>query len=175
MPITRDELLAKLRQVKLFAIDVDGVLTDDHIYVGPDGLELKKFHISDGFFMQLAQRAGLPIAIVSGRYSKATDTRMSDLGVAHVLQGKKDKVAMIEPLLATLGLDFTQVAFVGNEILDIKLAQRVGLPLCVNDATPALKKICAWSTTRPGGHGAVRELLELWFEANGKDAMEFVP
>jgi len=100
---------------------------------------------------------------------------MSDLGIGHVLQGKKDKVAMIEPLLAQLNITFSEVAFVGNEILDLKLAGKVGLPLCVGDAVQSLKNICAWETKKHGGHGAVRELLELWFEAVGKDPMEFVP
>jgi 3-deoxy-D-manno-octulosonate 8-phosphate phosphatase (KDO 8-P phosphatase) len=175
MYISRHELIERMKRVKLFAVDVDGVLTDDGIYFGPDGMEWKKFHISDGFFMQLAQRSGLPIAIVSGRYSKATNSRMADLGIAHVLQGKKDKVAMIEPLLAQLNMSFADVAFVGNELLDIKLAGKVGLPLCVGDAVPALKKVCVWETQKHGGHGAVRELLEIWFEAVGRDPMEFVP
>ncbi|MBU0983804.1 MAG: HAD hydrolase family protein [candidate division Zixibacteria bacterium] len=172
--LTRGQFIERLKTIRLLAIDVDGVLTDDSIYFGPDGLELKKFNISDGFFMVLAMRAGLELAIVSGRYSPATDTRMKDLGVKHVLQGKKDKVEMTRPLLETLGISFTDIAFIGNEILDIKLAQHVGLPIAVADASKDLVDEVAYVTTKPGGDGAVREVLECYFEAVGKNPKEFV-
>ncbi|RME27600.1 MAG: hypothetical protein D6800_04870, partial [Candidatus Zixiibacteriota bacterium] len=132
--LSRAEFIAALKSVKLMAFDVDGVLTDDSIYFGPDGAEFKRFNISDGFFMVLAMRAGLEIAIVSGRHSAATDSRMRDLGIKHVLQGKRDKVAMLTPLLDELGLSFADVAFVGNELLDIGLAEKVALPIAVADA-----------------------------------------
>lgn len=172
--LTRPEFIERLKDIKLLAIDVDGVLTDDSIYFGPDGFELKKFNISDGFFMVLAMRAGLELAIVSGRYSPATDTRMKDLGVKHVLQGKKDKVDMIRPLLKKLGVDFPQVAFVGNELLDIKLAQQVGLPIAVADANPELIRETSFVTEHKGGNGALREILECYFEAIGTDPKDMI-
>ncbi len=172
--MTDAELMAALRDIRLVAIDVDGVLTDDTLYFGPDGLELKRFNISDGFFMTLAMRAGLEIAIVSGRHSEATTSRMRDLGIRHVLQGKKDKVAMTEPLLTELGISFTDVAFIGNEILDISLAERVGLPVAVADAAASLKQVTRHITQRPGGQGAVRELLEAWFRAVDKDPRDYI-
>ncbi|HKK20468.1 MAG TPA: hypothetical protein VJ983_03270, partial [candidate division Zixibacteria bacterium] len=104
--LCREELKERLGKIKLLALDVDGVLTDDSIFFGPDGFEMKRFNISDGLFMVLAMRAGLELAIVSGRYSPATDTRMKDLGVKHVLQGRSNKVEMIKPLLEQLGLQF---------------------------------------------------------------------
>ncbi len=83
--LSSEQLVERFKNIKLLALDVDGVLTDDSIYFGPDGFELKKFNISDGLFMVLSMRAGLEIAIVSGRHSAATDTRMKDLGLTHVL------------------------------------------------------------------------------------------
>ena len=163
--LSHKEFIKKLKDIKLLALDVDGVLTDDSIFFGPDGFELKKFNISDGLFMVLAMRAGLELAIVSGRYSPATDTRMKDLGVKHILQGMKDKVEMISPLLEKLELDFKEVAFVGNEILDIKLAQKAGLGIAVADSSPDMLEAADYVTEHEGGKGAVREVIECYFEA----------
>ncbi|MBU2652523.1 MAG: HAD hydrolase family protein [Bacteroidetes bacterium] len=163
--LTRDQFIARLKDIKLLALDVDGVLTDDTIFFGPDGLELKRFNISDGLMIVLGMRAGLEIAIVSGRYSPATDTRMKDLGVRHVLQGMKDKVKQIEPLLEELELDMADVAFVGNEILDISLARKVGLSIAVADSNPELIDTVDYVTLGRGGYGAVREVLDCYFEA----------
>lgn len=162
---TKDQFIERLKSIKLLALDVDGVLTDDSIYFGPDGLELKKFNISDGFFMVLAMRSGLELAIVSGRYSPATDTRMKDLGVKHIMQGKRCKIGMIEPLLEKLNIKFEDIAFVGNEILDIPLAKKAGLPIAVADASTDLVKHVNYQTEKPGGQGAVREVLECYFKA----------
>lgn len=172
--LTREELVRRMKDIRLLALDVDGVLTDDSIYFGPDGFELKKFNISDGFYMVLAMRAGLELAVVSGRYSAATTSRMKDLGVRHVLQDKKDKVEQITPLLEKLGISFSEVAFVGNELLDVKLARRVGLPIAVADAVPELKEVAAYVTAKPGGQGAVREVLECYFEGSARDPKNYV-
>jgi len=124
--------------------------------------------------MVLAMRSGLELAIVSGRYSPATDTRMKDLGVKHVLQGMKDKVEMIEPLLNDLGVSFEQVAFMGNELLDIKLARKVGLPISPSDGSPQFLEVASYVTSIPGGNGAVREVLECYFEAVGIDPQSYI-
>ncbi len=172
--LSRDQLLARLKEIKLLALDVDGVLTDDTIFFGPDGFEMKRFNISDGLMIVLGMRAGLEIAIVSGRYSPATDTRMKDLGVKHVLQGMKDKVKQITPLLEDLKLDFSQVAFVGNEILDISLADKAGLSIAVADSNPRLLDVVDYVTVNKGGHGAVREILDTYFEAIQTDPMSLI-
>lgn len=172
--LTREQYLEKWKSVKLLALDVDGVLTDDSIYFGPDGFELKRFNISDGFLIVLAMRAGLELAIVSGRYSASTETRMKDLGVEHVMQGMKDKTKMLKPVLEKLKIDFSEVAFAGNDLLDIKLAGRVGLPIAVNDANEKLKDVVIHVTEHKGGNGAVREILEDYFEAKGLDPASFI-
>lgn len=173
--LTRQQLIEKLRDIKLLALDVDGVLTDDSIYFGPDGFEMKRFNISDGLFMVLALRSGLELAIVSGRYSPATDTRMRDLGVKHVLQGMKDKVELIKPLLDELGIGFDEVAFVGNEILDIKLAGMVRVGIAVADSSPEMIDAADYTTEKAGGKGAVREIIEYYFESKGINAGGLVP
>ncbi len=186
--LTPQEFVERFKNIKLLALDVDGVLTDDSIYFGPDGFELKKFNISDGLFMVLSMRAGLELAIVSGRHSAATDTRMNDLGVKHVLQAKlekskydgkvlkgtQSKVTMIKPLLKELHISFKQVAFVGNEILDIKLAKECGLSIAVADSSKQLLDIVDFVTEKNGGQGAVREVLEYYFKAINKDANDYL-
>jgi len=163
--LSYDEFIERMKSIKLLALDVDGVLTDDSIFFGPDGAEFKKFNISDGFFMVLSMRAGLELAIVSGRVSQATVSRMKDLNVKHVLQGHQDKVEMVRPLLDELGISFEQIAFVGNEILDIKLAGEVGLSIAVADSAPELVDKVDYITENDGGRGAVREVIQAWFES----------
>ncbi len=172
--LSSTELKAKLKEIKLLALDVDGVLTDDGIYFGPDNFELKKFNISDGLFMVLAMRAGLEIAIVSSRSSKATESRMRDLGVKHVLQEHKDKVQMVKPLLEKLNLDYHDLAFVGNEIMDISLVERAGIGIAVADSAAELIDSADFVTIKSGGKGAVRELLEYYFEAVDKDPKKYL-
>ncbi len=172
--LTRKQFVERLKKIKLLALDVDGVLTDDSIYFGPDGFEMKRFNISDGFFVVLGMRAGLEIAIVSGRNSSATDSRTKDLGIKHVLQGKRDKVAMIEPLLTEMNIKFADVAFAGNELLDIALAEKVGVAIAVPSSVRELLEVAHYVTHHDGGHGAVREIIECYFEAQGKNPREFI-
>ena len=172
--LTRARFVERIQSIKLLAIDVDGVLTDDTIFFGPEGAEFKKFNVSDGFYMVMAMRSGLEVAIVSGRYSAATESRMKDLGVTHVLQAKQDKVEMIAPLLEKLGIGFDEVAFIGNEILDITLARKAGLSIAVADSSPDLIEEVDYVTEKNGGRGAVREVIECYFEAIGFDPKELV-
>lgn len=167
--LSYEEFKARMKKVRLFAMDVDGVLTDDHIFFGPDGFEMKKFNISDGFYIVLAMRAGLEIAVVSGRKSEATTTRMKDLGVKHVLQKMLDKRKQIAPLLEELGIRHSEVAFIGNEILDIGLAREVGLSIAVADAAEELLDVVDYVTAAKGGFGAVREVIKAYFDGNGID------
>ena len=172
--LTFDRLAERIKKIRLLALDVDGVLTDDSIFFGPDGFELKKFNISDGFFIVLALRSGLEIAVVSGRPSAATTTRMKDLGVKYVLQEMKDKRKQIIPLLEKLGIDLSQVAFAGNEILDIGLAREVGLAIAVADAAEELKREVDYVTSAKGGYGAVREIIRAYFQGNNLDPAAYL-
>jgi 3-deoxy-D-manno-octulosonate 8-phosphate phosphatase (KDO 8-P phosphatase) len=168
------QLTERFKKIKLLALDVDGVLTDDNIFFGPDGFEMKKFNISDGFFIALALHSGLEIAVVSGRPSAATTTRMKDLGVKHILQERKDKRQQILPLLEKLGITHEQVAFMGNELLDIGLSKEVGLSIAVEDAAEELKLVVNYVTTACGGHGAVKEIIKAYFKGNNLDPVKYL-
>jgi 3-deoxy-D-manno-octulosonate 8-phosphate phosphatase (KDO 8-P phosphatase) len=159
-------LVERMRPIKLLACDVDGVLTDDTIFFGPDGLELKQFNVSDGFYISLAMRAGLEFVVISGRFSEATSSRMNDLGVKHVLQAPINKAKLLEPVLAELGVSFEEVAFIGNEILDLPLARKVGLPIGVLDSSALYVDEVDYLTASPGGHGAAKEVIEAYFVAH---------
>lgn len=172
--LTKSQLIKRLKSIKLLALDVDGVLTNNWLYVGGDGMEFKQFNIADGFYMKLAMRSGLPIAIVSGRHSPATDTRMKELGVKYVLQGKADKPSMLAPLLAELGIEFSDVAYMGDEILDLSIGRRVGLPIAVKNAAKEFKELAQYVTKNNGGEGAVREVIECYFEAVNKNPEDFI-
>lgn len=172
--LSRKQLAEKLTSVKLLVLDVDGVLTDDHIFFGPDGFEMKKFNISDGFYIVLAMRAGLEMAIVSGRPSAATTTRVKDLGIKYVSQQMLDKRKQLAPFMKKLGLKYDRVAFIGNELLDIPLAMEVGLSVAVADAAPELKNVVDYVTRARGGEGAVREIIKIYFEANDIDPVNYI-
>ncbi len=172
--LTSKQLANRLKNIRLLALDVDGVLTDDRIFFGPDGYELKQFNISDGFFIVLALRAGLEIAVISGRPSPATTTRMKDLGVKHILQAMLDKRKQIKPLLEKLDLTLEEVAFMGNELLDIGLSREVGLSIAVADSAEELIDEVDYVTKRNGGHGAVREVIKAYFAATNINPMDYV-
>ena len=167
-------LIERMKTIKLLASDVDGVLTDDTIYFGPDSLELKRFHVSDGFYISLALRAGLEFVVISGRPSEATTSRMRDLGVKHVLQAPVNKARLIKPTLDKLGVEFKDVAFVGNEILDLPLLREVGLPIAVSDASPQTLTAVEYVTCASGGRGAIREVIEAYLIAHDLDPEELL-
>ncbi|MFQ5607910.1 MAG: KdsC family phosphatase [Candidatus Zixiibacteriota bacterium] len=164
-----DGLVARMKSIRLLASDVDGVLTDDTIYFGPNDMELKRFHVSDGFYMVLAMRAGLEFVVVSGRPSEATTSRMRDLGVKHVLQAPENKAQLIQPTLAKLNIEFADVAFVGNEILDLPLLRKVGLPIAVADSSRETIREVEYVTRAPGGRGAIKEVIEAYLCAHNLD------
>ncbi|MDD4052731.1 MAG: HAD hydrolase family protein [candidate division Zixibacteria bacterium] len=174
--LTKSALAKRLADIKALVLDVDGVLTDDHLYVGSDGFELKKFHIGDGLTMVLAIRAGLEIIIMSNRHSPATTTRMNDLMVKHVIQERGNKATLVADYVAANNLGFTmaEAAFIGNDIMDIPLMHEVGLKICVNDAYDELKAMVDYVTVKKGGHGAVREVLELYFKGRGLQPADFL-
>ena len=163
-----------MKSVKLLASDVDGVLTDDTIYFGPDNLELKRFHVSDGFYIAIAMRAGLEFVVVSGRPSEATTSRMRDLGVKHVLQAPINKAKLIAPTLEEMSLNFSDIAFVGNEVLDLPLMRRAGLRIAVKDSAPELIREVDYVTSAPGGFGAIREVIQAYFDAHNLNPEEIL-
>lgn len=147
--------------IRLVAFDVDGVFTDGRFWLSDDGVESKCFHTQDGFGVRRLLQNGIQVAIISGRPSRAVELRMRELGVEHVLLGQRDKVRAMDELLTRLGLGSDQCAYVGDDIPDLDLLGRVGLPIAVANAVAEVREASAYTTSASGGHGAVREICDL--------------
>ena len=163
----REALLAGIRCVIL---DIDGVLTDGRVILGAEGLELLAFHVRDGFGIKRMLRAGLHVAVISGRSSVAARTRLEALGVTDIHQGQDDKLPAFEQILAEQSLAPATVLYVGDDTLDWPVMSRVGLAVTVADAHPALKAEVHWITRAAGGQGAEREVADALLAARGVDA-----
>lgn len=161
------ETLEKARCIKLAIFDVDGVLTDGGIQIGDDGQEYKTFNSKDGHGMKMLQGIGVKIAIITGRASKVVEHRMTDLGIEHVYQGRRNKLPAFEELLERLAIPAEQTAYVGDDVVDLPVMTRVGLAICVQDAHPLVKHHAHWITASAGGNGAAREVCEMIMDAQG--------
>jgi 3-deoxy-D-manno-octulosonate 8-phosphate phosphatase (KDO 8-P phosphatase) len=159
-------------RVRLLGLDVDGVLTDNAVFIGEvDGkrVEFKRFDIQDGLGHRLLAHAGMEVIWVSGRQSSATALRGVELGISTVLQVPADgKVAAIQAVLDARGLDWDALAFVGDDLADVPVLERCGLPIAVSNAMPHVKRLAVHVTTAAGGHGAVREVIDALLEARGE-------
>ena len=162
------DILHRAAQIRLVIFDVDGVLTDGRLYLADDGNEFKAFHSRDGHGLKMLQNQGVAVAIISGRRSLAVERRMADLGINYVYMGVQDKLVAFQDLLQRQGLDAAQVAYVGDDVIDLPVMIRVGLAIAVQDADPFVKRHAHWQTPSPGGRGAVREVCELLLEALGR-------
>ena len=150
-----------LSQIRLVAFDVDGVFTDGRFYLSDDGVESKAFNTQDGFGVRQLINAGIEVAVISGRQSSAVEQRMSELGVSHVVQGCRDKIAALEDLGAKLNISVAECAYVGDDLPDLPLLQKVGVSIAVANAVAAVRAVCDHTTLAAGGCGAVREVCEL--------------
>lgn len=164
---------AVARGVRLVGLDVDGVLTDNGIIVAVDQgrrIESKRFHALDGVAIHLLRKAGIDVAWVSGRTSEATSARAAELKVTEVIQdaGMGMKLPAVRDLLQRKGLGFEALAFVGDDIADIPVLRRAGLPVVVANAVPEAKALAKWVTSHAGGDGAVREFVEALLRARGE-------
>ncbi len=161
-------IIARARKIKLLILDCDGVLTDGRIIMLPDGDETKSFDVKDGHAMVMAQRAGLRIAIISGRKSSAVRARAKELGVSHLHEMAWVKSEPYEKILAEEAVGDEEVCYVGDDVVDIPLLCRAGLAVSVADATEEAKQFSHVVTTRAGGRGAVREAIEFILKAQEK-------
>jgi len=161
------DLYAKARQIKLVIFDVDGVLTDGSLFLGDDGQEYKAFNSKDGHGMKMLQASGTAIAIITGRTSEVVRIRMASLGIAHVHQGKTEKLPAYEALKTELGLTDGQIAYVGDDVVDLPVMIRVGLAIGVHDGHALTKQHAHWVTPSGGGRGAAREVCEMLMDAQG--------
>ena len=162
------DVAARARAVRLAIFDVDGVLTDGTLYMGPAGEAFKAFNILDGHGIKMLQSAGVAVAIISGRSSEAVARRAEELAIAHLVQGSKDKVADFERVIEGLGLPAAACAFVGDDLPDLAVMRACGFAVAVANAADAVKAHAHYVTTAAGGHGAVREFCELVLRAQGQ-------
>ena len=155
-----------LTQIRLVAFDVDGVFTDGRFYLSDAGIESKSFNTQDGYGIRRLIDNDIAVAVISGRESAAVSSRMKELGVTHVIQGCKDKVAALHKLAAELGVSVTECAYVGDDIPDLPILQTAGYAIAVANAVNEVQQTCDYTTTAIGGHGAVREVCELVLAAH---------
>ena len=158
-------LAGRAREVRLLILDVDGVLTDGGLQFDNRGEEYKTFNSLDGHGIRMLLDNAIEVAVITGRESKIVSHRMNDLGVRHIYQGCRDKLSAFEELLQTTGLKPELAAYVGDDLPDLPIMQRVGLAIAVNNAHVFVKQHCDWVTTLPGGKGAVREVTDLILES----------
>ncbi len=160
------------RRVRLIGLDVDGVLTDNGVFIGPiagQRVEFKRFDIQDGLGLILLRTAGIPVVWLSGRSSEATALRAAELRVEELLQvpGPRKAAAFAE-VLERRGITWEEAAFVGDDLADLPVLRKVGLPIAVANAVPEIKAVAAHVTAAAGGYGAVREVVEALLRARGE-------
>lgn len=153
------DLRAALEKVQMVITDVDGVLTDGSIYKGPDGMELKRFNVSDGAGVAIARAAYLKIAIISGRFSEATAQRASELSIEDVFNGSINKVNPYEEIKSKYSLKDEHIAYIGDDLIDIPVMELAGIPIAVSNAVKPVKDASVYVTETAGGDGAFREAV----------------
>ncbi|MGH7770436.1 MAG: KdsC family phosphatase [Candidatus Binatia bacterium] len=158
----------KAKRIKLLLLDVDGVLTDGRVVMDHRGNEIKYFDARDGQGIRLLQRAGIQVGIISGRSSAAVRHRAKDLGIELLYQRANDKLTAYEKIKRDSDFSDREIAYVGDDLVDLPLLRRVGLAIAVNDGWPDLKRLSDYVTGASGGRGAVREVSELLLKAQRK-------
>ena len=167
MPI-RQDAIARAKKIKCIILDVDGVLTDGGIYVAPDGSELyKPFFTRDGLVITLARKVGIVTAIITGRASSIVEHRARELHIGLVHQGSLDKRAAYADIKMQTGLADEEIAYIGDDIVDLPIMRMVGLPCAVGDAVPEVREIAQIIADARGGRGAVREIDEIILKTQG--------
>ena len=158
----------RLKRIKLLILDVDGVMTDGRIIFDSNGVESKFFNVKDGHGIKMLQRAGIEVAIISGRESKVVANRAAELGIERVFQKAIDKLAPFIRILADTGYSDDEVAFVGDDLIDIPVLKRVGFAAAPADAIAEVLPFAHFVTRNSGGYGAVREISDMLLRSQGK-------
>lgn len=161
-------LVPKLRKIKALLLDVDGVMSDGAIIYGIDGIELKVFDSQDGFGIVNAMEQGIKVGIITARKSEAVERRAADLGIVDIYQGSIDKLTPYEKVKADYSLHDSEVAYVGDDLLDMPLLQKVGFSAAPANAVRGVKMKVDYVAKAGGGHGAVREIIDLILKAQKK-------
>ncbi len=166
-PISED-VWQRAQKIKLLICDVDGVFSDGRIYLSNSGEELRAFHTRDGYGVRSLLTSGFHLAVITGRQSKIVENRMTALGVTHIYQGVDNKFAPYEELLALYGVTPDEVAYIGDDMVDLPVMNVVGLAVSVADGHPYVRQHAHFVTTLNGGHGALRELTDLLLLSQNK-------
>jgi 3-deoxy-D-manno-octulosonate 8-phosphate phosphatase (KDO 8-P phosphatase) len=168
MPLPLEDVHARARRVRLLLLDVDGVLTDGSVAIRSSRDESKSFFIRDGAALVWARREGLAVGLLSGRSSAATSRRAAELGITIVVQGGPDKRHGYAGILASNGFSDDEVAYMGDDLMDLPILARAGLSTSPADAVEEVRARVHWVSRAPGGRGAVRDLVELVLRARGR-------
>lgn len=160
-------LYQKARHIKLFAMDVDGVLTDGQLIYDAQGVESKAFFVQDGLGLKLLQKAGITLAIITGRSSPMVERRAAELGIDHVVQGRDDKFVALSELAQSLGLSLDECAYMGDDLPDLKAIKCAGLGMSVPNGCNQAREAAVFVTSKKGGEGAVRQACEVILMAKG--------
>ena len=156
------------QHIRLLALDVDGVLTNSELLFNQDGDFAKAFHVNDGFGLRLLIKSGIDVAIITGKQSDIVRHRMGDLGIQHIYQNQAHKMLAYEDLKHKCALTDQHIAYMGDDLPDLKVMKTAGLGIAVANADPSLHEHADWITTKMGGHGAVREVCQAILQAQGK-------
>lgn len=162
----KKELREKLKKIKFLILDVDGVLTDGSIVYSSKGEEIKTFNVHDGYGIEMLRQNGIPVGIITGRISSIVEKRAQDLKIEDLVQGTIDKIPAAEKFAQKYNLSFDEIAFIGDDLFDIPLLQKVGFSAAPKNARREVKRIVDYVTTNEGGKGAVREVIDMILEAN---------
>ena len=157
----------KLKNIRLLLLDVDGVMTDGGIIYDASGLETKRFNVKDGHGIKMLQRYGIEVGIITGRTSKVVDNRARELGINLVYQGALKKLESYDDVKAKTGLTDPEIAYMGDDVIDVPVLRRVGFSAAPLDALPEVKAVVDYVATRSGGQGAVREICDHILKARG--------
>ncbi len=168
MSLSQKTLMQKARKIRLLLLDVDGILTDGRILYDDKCREIKIFHVQDGQGIRWLQREKIIVGFLSGRSSMSVEMRAKELGISFLFQGIRDKINIFEKILQETKLDSEQVAYMGDDFIDVALLKRVGLSISVPNGHPMIQKRVNYVTQAAGGYGAVREVCEFILKAQNK-------
>lgn len=166
--IIEDRLIEKIKNVRLLILDVDGVMTDGKIILDNVGNETKHFNVRDGHGLKMLMRHDIDVVLLTGRRSVVVEHRAKDLGISEVHQGAHDKLSIFEAILRSKSLSYENIAFIGDDIVDVPVLKRAGFSVAVADAAEHVKKYVDYITINAGGNGAVREVCEMILQAQDK-------
>lgn len=162
-----NHLTERLQAIKLFAMDVDGILSDGQIIYDANGVETKAFYVQDGVGLKAVKDLGIHLAIITGRSSPMVERRAKELGINHVVQGRDDKFIALSTLADGLGLSISECMYMGDDLPDLKAVREAGVGVCVPNGCAQTQAVADVITVKSGGHGAVREVCELLLQAKG--------